>query len=58
MRGELKIEVETGSLLIVAYPHRNVVLISSKWGAFNHSMTVPDFCDMLDRVSSAKRITP
>lgn len=55
MKSDTKIEVETLSLLIVAYPARNVVLVSSKFGAFSHHMTCEEFCDAADRAVAYRR---
>lgn len=51
----LKIEIETPSLLITAYPERDLVLFNSKYGAFSHAVSVDNFCDACDRAVAAKR---
>lgn len=48
---DFKIQIETQSLLIIAYPERNVVIFTSKYGAFNYILTCNEFCDILNKLN-------
>lgn len=51
----LKFSVETNSLLIIAYPLNDCVIISSKYGTFSHSMRVEAFYALADHVVKQKK---
>lgn len=54
-KSEIKIQVETPTLLIVAFPENDVVIVASKFGGFCYKMPVERFCEIADRVAKGRQ---